>query len=266
MRPHLASQVELVRVLNVALGKVDEAACVDTIMESLARGEGGWLITCNTDILRRHVLDARFRQLAANATLVVADGMPLIWASRVQGSPLPERVAGSNLISTLSAAAAIEGRSVYLLGGDPGTAEAACAALRRSCPGLAVAGTACPARGFEADPQQIASIRSALQQARPDIIYVALGTPKQEILIDQLREAFPASWWIGVGISFSFLSGRVRRAPRWIQRSGMEWIHRLVQEPGRLARRYLLHGIPFAIILMTISVVLRLRKTINLRS
>ncbi|MEO7579701.1 MAG: WecB/TagA/CpsF family glycosyltransferase [Massilia sp.] len=230
------------------------------IINSIGLGQGGWIITCNTDIMRKHMLDPTFRRLAAEASLIVADGMPLIWASRVQGAPLPERVAGSNLISSLSAAAARAGRSVFLLGGDPGTAEEAADALRRVSPELLVAGTLCPPPGFESDASRMDEIRVALERTQPAIVYVALGSPKQEVLIAQLRDAFPASWWIGVGISFSFLAGRVRRAPRWIQRCGLEWAHRLCQEPGRLARRYLLHGIPFTMFLLMNSMIARVRK------
>lgn len=260
MRYAIAKQVDIVNLMNVPLGNIDERDCVEMVINSLNLGQGGWIITCNIDIMRRHMLDATFRQLAADASLIVADGMPLIWASRVQGAPLPERVAGSNLISTLSAAAARAGRSVFLLGGDSGTADEAAGALRRVSPDLEVAGTLCPAVGFESDPQQMAEIRATLERTRPAIVYVALGSPKQEFLIAQLRDAFPASWWIGVGISFSFLAGRVRRAPRWIQRAGLEWAHRLCQEPGRLARRYLLHGIPFTMFLLTNSLIMRVRK------
>ena len=172
--------------------------------------------------------------------------MPLIWASRIQGTPLPGRVAGSDLVTSLSVAAGQGGRSAYLIGGAPGTAEAAASVLQHRCSGLKVAGTYCPRVGFQNDPDQMAGIERRLCEARPDIIYVALGSPKQEWLISRLRDRLPGSWWLGVGISFSFLCGDVRRAPRWMQRTGLEWVHRLVQEPRRLAKRYLIQGIPFA--------------------
>jgi N-acetylglucosaminyldiphosphoundecaprenol N-acetyl-beta-D-mannosaminyltransferase len=100
--------------------------------------------------------------------------------------------------------------------------------------------------GFEDDSHEMSRIAERLTTARPDIVYVALGSPKQERLIDQMRYLLPGAWWIGVGISFSFLCGEVKRAPRWMQRLGLEWVHRLAQEPRRLGRRYLLEGLPFA--------------------
>ena len=99
-----------------------------------------------------------------------------------------------------------------------------------------------------------------LTAANPDIVYVALGSPKQEWLIGQLRGYLPRAWWLGIGISFSFLSGQVKRAPQWMQRSGLEWLHRLSQEPRRLAKRYLVHGLPFAASLFTSAIIRRLQS------
>jgi N-acetylglucosaminyldiphosphoundecaprenol N-acetyl-beta-D-mannosaminyltransferase len=253
-------QFDVVPILSMRLGRFDETQCVRRILASLASGRGGWVVTANVDILRRHAHDPAFRRLTSSADIVVADGMPLVWASIVQGSPLPARVAGSNLITSLSAAAASAGRSVFLLGGDPGTAESARAVLLAHSPQLQVAGTWCPPLGFEHDPAQVAAIRAALQQAQPDIIFVALGSPKQEWLIRELRDSVPSSWWLGIGISFSFLAGRVKRAPPWVQRSGFEWLHRLWQEPRRLAHRYLVDGLPFAAYLLAHAAMVRMRK------
>jgi N-acetylglucosaminyldiphosphoundecaprenol N-acetyl-beta-D-mannosaminyltransferase len=179
--------------------------------------------------------------------------MPLIWASRLQGTPLPARVAGSDLIWSLTERAAREGCSVFLLGGNPGAAEAAAAEFTRRFPALRVAGHYCPPVGFENDPVQAAAIDAMLAAARPDIVYVGLGAPKQERLITRLRPLLPAAWFLGIGISFSFVTGEVRRAPRWMQVAGLEWAHRLVQEPRRLAKRYLVHGLPFAAKLLAVS-------------
>jgi N-acetylglucosaminyldiphosphoundecaprenol N-acetyl-beta-D-mannosaminyltransferase len=172
--------------------------------------------------------------------------MPLVWASRLGGTPLPERVAGSDLVVSVSRAAARAGVPVSLVGGNPGTAERAAAELRRRFPALQVCGTCCPEPGFERDPRRLRALERQLQRQAPGVVYVALGSPKQEEVIDRLRHAVPQAWWIGVGISFSFVAGEVKRAPRWVQSVGCEWLHRLVQEPRRLGRRYLAQGIPFA--------------------
>lgn len=235
-----------ITLTRVGIHAITEQGVIDHILAGLGKGHGGWVITPNLDHLRRCQMDAEFAGHYREANLIVADGMPLIWAAKLQGTPLPERVAGSSLIWTLSAAAADEDRSIFLFGGEPGTAKAAAEVLTRRYPGLRVVGTACPRHGFENDPKQMASLRRQLLEARPDIIFVALGSPKQERLIAQLRRELPQAWWLGVGISFSFVCGKVKRAPRWMQQLGLEWIHRLIQEPRRLARRYLLEDLPFA--------------------
>jgi N-acetylglucosaminyldiphosphoundecaprenol N-acetyl-beta-D-mannosaminyltransferase len=244
------SSVPEVELAGVRLHALSEAGCIAHVVAALVSGRGGWIVTPNLDHLRRIVREPGYAALCAEADLRVADGMPLVWASRLQRTPLPGRVAGSHLVSSLTAALAREGRSIYLLGGDEGTAEGAARVLRARHPELVVAGTDCPPPGFEGDEARLRRMREELAAAAPDVVYVALGSPKQERLIRDLRAVLPGAWWVGVGISFSFLTGDVRRAPAWMQRSGLEWVHRLVQEPRRLARRYLVDGLPFAIRLL----------------
>ena len=165
--------------------------------------------------------------------------------------------ASSSLTLTLSAAAAEARASIFLLGGNPGTAERAAEVLCERYPGLTVAGTLSPPFGFEHDPAWQARIERALLVADPDIVYVGLGFPKQERLIVALRRALPTTWFVSCGVSFSFIGGELVRAPRLMQRLGLEWLHRLVQEPRRLYRRYLLDGLPFLATLLLS--VLRLR-------
>ena len=234
---------------GVQLAAVTEAQCVGYLFDQLDQDQGGWMITPNLDHLRRARADADYRALLAEGDLVVADGMPLIWASRIRGQALPQRVAGSSLVWSIAQEAAKRGRSVFLLGGDPGTAEKAAKVLAMRYTGLVICGHHCPPKGFETDRQQMGLLRDKLVEAKPDVVYVALGSPKQERLIRQIRDDLPKAWWVGVGISLSFLSGHVKRAPKWVQRIGMEWMHRLVQEPRRLARRYLIDGIPYVVIL-----------------
>jgi N-acetylglucosaminyldiphosphoundecaprenol N-acetyl-beta-D-mannosaminyltransferase len=244
--PIAAKELPMISLHGVTLHAITEAQAVAHVIASLDVHHGGVVVTPNLDHLRRCRLDPDFAELVSRADLAVADGMPLVWASRLQGTPVPQRVAGSNLISSLSAAAAASSRSIFLLGGAAGTAEAAGQLLRQRYPGLVVAGQLCPPIGFENDPEQIRAIGDALVAARPDIVFVALGSPKQERLIAELRPLLPSAWWLGVGISFSFLTGDVKRAPQWMQRIGIEWVHRLIQEPRRLFARYLIHGLPFA--------------------
>lgn len=244
-----------IRLNGVNIHQITEKQCVDYILDELDAGHGGTVVTPNLDHLHRCEHDLNFGALVAEAQLVVADGMPLVWASRLQGTPLPERVAGSNLVSSLTGAAADRGRSVFLLGGSPGTAEGAGELLKQRFPGAKIAGSLCPPPGFEHDAKLLGQIESALLAADPDIVYVALGSPKQERLIGRLKRLLPQAWFLGVGVSFSFLTGDVKRAPLWMQKSGFEWVHRLQQEPKRLFKRYVVVGIPFAGMLLTRSAV-----------
>lgn len=245
---------------GVVLDAVTEAACVEYVVRASRAGRGGWIATLNLDQLRLTTRSAAFAALCADATLRVADGMPLVWASRLQRTPLPERVTGSNLIWSLSAAAAEDGLRVFLLGGADDTAALAAAALCRSFPTLVVAGTSNAQVDLVARPGDVDLLVETLRRAEPAIVYVALGKPKQEQLIARLRPHFPATWFIPVGVSFSFVSGTVARAPVWMQRLGLEWTHRLVQEPRRLARRYLVEGVPFGAALLLRSAWLGARR------
>lgn len=240
--PDVADRIDL---LGLAIDRVTEREAIDQIMGAIAHGRGGWVITPNAAHLREFRRSEELRELMSRADLSVADGMPLVWASRLQQTPLPERVAGSNLIYSLSAAAALHGVSVFLLGGDEGVAERAAVKLRDHCPGLRVAGTHYPPMGFERDPAERRKVREALIASRPDIVYVGLGFPKQERLIVELRDVLPQAWFLGIGISLSFVSGDASRAPQWMHDSGLEWLHRLIDDPPRLWRRYVKHGLPF---------------------
>jgi N-acetylglucosaminyldiphosphoundecaprenol N-acetyl-beta-D-mannosaminyltransferase len=228
--------------MGLPIDALSEREVVDAIV---GNASGGWVCPVNLDVLRQVDASPEVRGLVDRASLVVADGMPLIWASRLAGKALPERVAGSSLIVTVPPAAAAAGRSVFLLGGNPGSAEGAARRLAEESPGLRVAGTYCPPMGFEHDDEELARIERTLRESDPDVVFVGLGFPKQERLIQRLRPVLPRAWFISCGISFSFVIGEVRRAPAPVQRLGLEWIHRLVQEPRRLFRRYLVDGPPF---------------------
>src|SRR4051812_24805902 len=248
-----------VRLLGLELDAVTEAEAIAIILRGLDEGRGGFVVTPNLDHLRQLSRKDELTSLFRKPDLVVADGMPLVWASRLQGSPLPERVAGSELIWSLTAEAALRDRSVFLLGGAPGTCEGAEERLRSMYPGARFAGHYCPPFGFEYDPDEIEQIRQTLRAANPDIVFVGLGFPKQERLIAYLRSEFPGTWFLGVGYSFSFVAGVTPRAPAWMIRLGLEWLHRLTRDPRRLASRYLVHGIPFAARLFATSLTSRFR-------
>lgn len=250
---------ERVAVMGVRFDRVTMQQAVERVLAGVRAGRGGWVVTPNLEILRRATKDASWSASINASDLVVADGMPIIWASRIAGCALPERVAGSSMIEPLAQGAADAGANVMLIGGNPGVAKEAAVILGQRYPGLVIAGTECPPMGFEADAAYMAALREKVFSACPQIVYVALGSPKQERLIYELRPSAPDAWWLGIGISLSFLTGEVQRAPLWMQRLGLEWLHRLVQEPRRLAKRYLVDGFPFALRLLLWGLRERLR-------
>lgn len=228
------------------LARVDRWQLLDHIFAELADGRGGWLITANLDFLLRHAREPQMRRLYGQADVRVADGMPLVWAAALQGDPLPERVPGSSLLELIAARAHAERRSLYLLGGADDAARRAADVLSTTYPGLRLAGHSSPWVSEPPTAAELESIVAEVERARPDLLLVGLGSPKQEHLIELLRPRFAAVWMVGVGISFSFVAGQVRRAPPWMRKLGIEWVHRMAQEPRRLAKRYLVHDLPFA--------------------
>ena len=252
---------ETVELHGMRFSCVDSDELLDHIFSSLADGRGGWLVTANLDILRRHATSRPARLLYDSADIIVADGMPLVWASHLQGQPLPERVAGSSLAPRLAERAAREHRSVYLLGGEPGAAEGAQRELERRHPDLLICGRSSPWVSCPVTDEEMRPVLEELLDKRPDIILVALGSPKQEYVGRRIRRALPAAWIIGIGIGLSFIAGQVERAPLLVQKVGLEWAHRLLQEPRRLARRYLLEDAPFAFVLLARAVVRRRERS-----
>ncbi|TMR01686.1 WecB/TagA/CpsF family glycosyltransferase [Actinomadura soli] len=246
---------------GVPFDALTEAQVVEHVAAGLARGAGGHLVTPNIDIVRQARRDAEARSLVTGAGLVVADGTPILWGARLARRPLPARVTGASLIWTLSEAMARDGRSIYLLGGGaPGVPERAGEVLAERYPGLRVAGASAPPMGFDRDERQVAAVAADLAAAKPDLVFVGLGFPRQDRLITVLRPALPGAWFVGCGAAIPFAAGEMERAPEWMQRAGLEWLHRLVGEPRRLFGRYILHDLPFAARFLTGCALDRLRR------
>ena len=223
-----------------------------TFADALSRiaelsGRGGAVFTPNVD----HVVNAdrnpALREAYASADLCLADGQWVVWASRVLGTPLPAKISGSDLALPLARRAATDGRSMFLLGGAPGAGEEAARRLSRET-GVRICGVEAPIIDLRAPDEDLLS---RIEAARPGFLLVALGSPKQEIWIHRHRERLRPAVLLGVGATLEFLAGRVRRAPPWISRSGLEWLFRLALEPRRLARRYLVNDPRFLRIVLS---------------
>ncbi len=249
-----------VTIMGVAIDAVDEQQAVSVIVRGAAHGSGGLVVTPNLDHFRRLQDDNQLRMAYERADLVVADGMPVVWASWLQGSRLPCRIAGSSLLWSVSRGAAAAGLPIFLVGGRPGAAQVTAERLRAHSPDLVIGGMAAPDLGFERDPQQVACLVDRIRDSGAGIVFLALGTPKQELLAVRLVGALPSTWFVGVGAGFDMAAGQVRRAPDVVQRAGLEWAYRLSQEPKRLFRRYVIEDLPFASRLFVASIKERRRE------
>lgn len=249
-----------VRMGDVGLDPLTEAEVIGQVRAAWADGRGGSIYPVNVDVARTVSRRPDLVSLLDAGSLVVADGAPLEWAAKVAGQPLPGRVTGSGLVFSLSEAAADDGRSVFLLGGAEGVPEKAAEQLRSRFPKLRVAGADSPPFGFDKTEEGLRKTIDNVAAAKPDLVLVGLGFPRQEKLIEQLRQAWPNAWYLACGGGITMAAGIVRRASPLMQRIGMEWVHRLVHEPRRLARRYLREDLPFAIALLARSAVRRFSR------
>lgn len=235
-----------IRVGSLPLDVVDFPGAIAAIEALVDAGKGGAVFTPNVDHIVLAEQNPRFRHAYQQASLSLVDGTPVLWASRLLRKPLPMKVSGSDLIRPLMERSAERGFRVYMLGGGPGIAHRAAHVLRREFPGLQIAGTDDSRVDVDrVDPRVVERLRAA----RPDLVLVALGAPKQEIFSIEQREMLGSAVAVGIGASLDFIAGVKKRAPRWISDSGFEWLFRLVQEPRRLGGRYLLRDPRFFVIL-----------------
>ncbi len=236
-RPQSFTHGPPVVLLGIPFDNVTLGDAVGQIEQMVASGQPHYLVTANVDFLAQAQKDAELRRILCDAHLVLCDGTPLVWASRLLGNPLPQRVAGADLVPLLIQLAAEKRYRLFFLGAAPESAAKAVERLRKQYPNLPLAGWYSPPfnKLLEMDH---AEAERRIREARPDLLFVSLGCPKQEKWIAMHYRSLGVPVSVGVGATLDFLAGQVKRAPVWMQRSGLEWIFRLLQEPRRLFRRY----------------------------
>lgn len=243
--PAFSDAADRIRLLWMPIDDVSFQEAVDRIVRLCRENGSAYVVTPNVDHFMRARRDEALRSIYENASLSLADGVPVVWASKFLGTPLKEKVSGSDLFVALCERAADEGLRVFLVGGDPGVAEQVKDLLRKRHPAIRIVGTASPivdrVGGGPENDETIAMIRDA----RPQLLFVAFGCPKQERWIARHYRRLEGPVCIGVGASFDFAAGVQLRAPVWMQRAGLEWLWRLAHEPGRLWKRYLIDDLPF---------------------
>ncbi len=245
---------------GVAIDPVDLDQAVGRAMEAVATGSFAQICTVNLDFLVNARRDTATRAVLAHSELNLADGAPVVWLGRLLGTRLPGRVAGSDLVPRLAASAASVDAGIFFLGGENGNAAVAAECLAASYPGLVVAGVHEPERAALDDMDDDDIVRR-IEESGADILLVALGHPKQDKWIARNRDRLPVSVAIGVGCTFDLIAGQRSRAPRWMRRTGLEWLFRLVHEPSRLGFRYFVDGW----CLLTIFVPMTVRQRLHTR-
>jgi N-acetylglucosaminyldiphosphoundecaprenol N-acetyl-beta-D-mannosaminyltransferase len=224
-------------VWGVPFSPITLAETVVAIGDLIERKQPSIVITANTHYIMLSKQNADVRAINERAALILADGAPPVWSSKLTGTPLPERVAGSDLIFHLTEAAAEKGHRLFFLGGAEGVADEAARRLVARYPGLQIVGTECPPFR-QPTPEEEAALIDRIRSARPDMLFVAFGQPKGERWIVRHIDQLGVPVCMQVGASLDFAAGRIRRAPRWMQKTGMEWAFRLSLEPKRLFTRY----------------------------
>ncbi len=211
---------------------------VDAIDSCVEQGRKAYVVAVNVDVVVKMEEDDYLQRITNEAELILADGKPLIWISKLQKQPLKEKISGSDLVPQLCQRAAEKGYRLFILGGKPGVAEMAKAKLEEALPEIQIVGTYAPPIGFEKDPAELDRINQMITESSADILLACLGCPKQEKFIYENHMKYAASVSVCAGATVDFLAGNVSRAPKWMSDHGLEWFYRFLQEPGRLFKRY----------------------------
>jgi N-acetylglucosaminyldiphosphoundecaprenol N-acetyl-beta-D-mannosaminyltransferase len=226
-----------VEILGVGISAVDMQGAVAEITRWIREGDRRYVCVTGVHGVMESQRDPSLKDIHNRSGLTTPDGMPTVWLSRWAGAKNTSRVYGPDLMATICGVGAAEGWKMYFYGSSPGVPEEVGRRLQERYPGLEVVGTwSPPFRPLS--PAEDASAVQAINDAKPDVVWVGLSTPKQERWMAAHRESLEASVLIGVGAAFDQCAGLIRRAPSWMQRSGLEWAFRLIEEPRRLWRRY----------------------------
>lgn len=237
--PRPLEQVRLLGMDVHAVAPADVEQRLDALVQS---GTHHQVVTVNTDFLAIGRRDAGFRRVVSEASLVVPDGAPVLWALRRRGHALPARTTGHDLIEMAVRHSRDHGSSIYFLGGSGDSATRATGVLAYRYGRFEVAGISAPRIGD--DPEADAQVARDVAAAKPAFVFAGFGCPKQDLWIHRHRDILASSVCVGVGGSFSYIAGDLRRAPAWAQRAGLEWAFRLKAEPRRLLRRYVMDDMP----------------------
>lgn len=231
------------KFLNIELDNLTMDEAIGRIDELVINKKPSYVVTPNVDHIVKLEKDMEFREVYDSADLILTDGMPLLWISHLKKNPIKEKVSGSDLFPKVCELAAKKNYSIFLLGAAEGVAARAANNLKNKYEGLRIAGTYSPSYGFEKNENEIEYIINLINECKPDILAVGLGAPKQEKFIFKYKDILNVPVSLAIGASIDFEADNIERAPKWMQKSGLEWFYRLIKEPRRMFKRYLIDDI-----------------------
>lgn len=228
-----------IQFMNTEIDNLTMQEALEAIDKLIQEKKSAYVVTPNIDHIVQLETNKELQDVYANASLILTDGKPLLWIAKWYGTPIKEKISGSDLFPLLCKMAAEKGYKMFFLGAAEGVAAKAAENLSNRYKGLQVVGTYSPPYGFEKDQEEMVKIKKMIREANPDILIVGLGCPKQEKFIYYNRKELGVPISLGLGASFDFEAGNIKRAPRWMADHGLEWLYRITQDPKRMAKRYL---------------------------
>lgn len=232
-----------IKFMNTEIDNLTMQETLQEVNQLVRNGKGAYVVTPNVDHIVQLETNEELQAVYRNASLILADGKPLIWISKLYGTPIKEKISGSDLFPRLCEMAAQKEYKMFFLGAAEGIAEKAAENLANRFKGLQVVGTYSPAIGFEKNPEEMDKIKQMIKNANPDILIVGLGCPKQEKFMYYHCAELGVPISFGLGASFDFEAGNVKRAPKWMRDHGLEWFYRFTKEPKRMFKRYFVNDI-----------------------
>ncbi len=226
------------KFLNTNVDNLTMDEAIQEIDRLVQKNMHSYVVTPNMDHIVLLEKDSEFKEVYDNASLILTDGKPLLWIAKMKGTPIKEKVSGSDLFPKMCKLASEKGYRIFILGAAEGIAAKAEQNLKDKYPGLQISGTYSPPFGFEKDKNEVNKILDMVNNAKTDILAVALGSPKGEKFLFHIRERLDAALSISIGATIDFEAGNVKRAPKWMANHGLEWLFRITQDPKRLFKRY----------------------------
>jgi len=229
-----------IKFMNIEIDNLTMQEALQAIEQLIQENKSAYVVTPNVDHIVQLETNKEFQDVYANASLILTDGKPLLWIAKWYGTPIKEKISGSDLFPLLCDMASKKGYTMYFLGAAKGVAAKAARNLAKRMKRLNVVGTYSPPYGFEKNIVEMEKIKSKIKEVKPDILVVGLGSPKQEIFMYHHCKELGVPISFGFGASFDFEAGNLKRAPRWMAEHGLEWLFRITQDPKRMAKRYLI--------------------------